>query len=131
VTGALLARAEWSASRSSGRGGHRRDKVATRAELTLTEEALTDLPEDVADRLRSGLRLDQAPLRITVQDERMLARNREIAEQRLLQLVTEALAPPPPPRRRTRPTRAATEDRLMAKVRRSRVKRMRQPPETG
>ena len=131
MTGALLARAEWSASRSSGRGGQRRDKVATRAELTLTEEALTDLPEDVADRLRSGLRLDQAPLRITVQEERMLARNREIAEQRLLQLVTEALAPPPPPRRRTRPTRAATEDRLMAKVRRSRVKRMRQPPETG
>jgi ribosome-associated protein len=128
VTRDLLARASWTASRSSGPGGQRRDKVATRAELTVAEDALDGLPESVAARLRSGLGLDVEPLRIVVQDERFLSRNQAIAAARLLERVRQALAPPPPPRRPTRPSRRAAAERVEEKVARGAVKRLRRPP---
>ena len=62
-----------------------------------------------------------------MQDERSLARNQEIAGQRLVELVAKALAPPPAERRGTRPTRAARQERLDQKAHRSRVKRTRRP----
>jgi ribosome-associated protein len=127
VSRQLLGRARWSASRSSGPGGQHRDKASTRAELTLDLDALEGLETDVAERLARGLGLTERPLRIQVQDERSLARNQEIAAQRLAELVANALAPPPAARRATRPTRAARRERLDQKARRSRVKRTRRP----
>src|SRR5687768_1090189 len=94
----VLQRARRTASRSSGPGGQRRDKVETRAELTVDAEALEGLEPDVAALLAERLGLDERPLRITSQDERSLARNQETAEARFAELVAEALAPPPPPR---------------------------------
>jgi ribosome-associated protein len=81
---------------------------------------------DVAEHLARGLGLTQRPVRIQVQDERSLARNQEIAVQRLAELVAN---PPPPPaeRRATCPSRAARQSRLSQKARRSRVKRTRRP----
>jgi ribosome-associated protein len=128
VTQHLLERARWSASRSSGPGGQRRDKVETRAELTIDADALDGLDPTVAARLASRLGLDERPLRITAQESRSLAENREHAAARLAAVVAEALAPPPPPRRPTRPTRAARQERLAAKSVRSTVKRLRQRP---
>lgn len=124
----LLDGASWAASRSTGPGGQRRDKVSTRAELTIPEAALDGLPDAVAERLRAGLGLGAEPLRINVQEERMLSRNREIAVDQLRSRVAAALAPPPPPRRPTRPSRAARERRVESKLQRSAVKQARQRP---
>ena len=125
----LLRSADWSASRSSGPGGQHRDKASTRAELAVTQESLAGLPPDIASALTEALALDERPLRIVVQDERSLSRNREIAIDRLRELVAQALEPPPPPRRPTRPTRASRERRLASKTRRARDKQLRQTPD--
>jgi ribosome-associated protein len=128
VVAHLLERARWSASRSSGPGGQRRDKVETRAELTIDLDDLDGLDLAVAARLTQQLGLHERPLRITAQESRSLAENREHAANRLAAIVGEALAPPPPPRRPTKPTRAARQERLAAKSVRSTVKRLRQRP---
>ena len=128
VTQHLLQRAEWGSSRSSGPGGQRRDKVETRAELTITAESLAGLDGAVATRLAERLGLRERPLRITSQEERSLARNQQSAADRLGALVAAALAPPPPPRRPTRPSRRQREARLAAKSLRGAVKRLRQRP---
>ena len=128
ITQHLLDRARWSASRSSGPGGQRRDKVETRAELTLDLDSLEGLDPAVAETLASRLGLASRPLRITAQEERSLVRNQQRAADRLGELVDQALAPPPPPRRPTKPTRAARQERLAAKSVRSTVKRLRQRP---
>ncbi len=127
VTQHLLRTARWDASRSSGPGGQHRDKASTRAELTLSVEDLAGLPQSVSDMLVRALRLDVGPLRLLVQDERSLARNQQIAVDRLRRLVTDALAQPTP-RRATRPTRASRERRLADKVRRGAAKDRRRPP---
>ena len=63
------------------------------------------------------------------QDERSQARNRELAVERLVAKLAEALRVE---RRRvpTRPTRAAEERRLAEKRRRAQVKRNRAQPDT-
>jgi ribosome-associated protein len=124
----LLEHGQWSASRSSGPGGQRRDKVETRAELTVDLGTLEGLDPAVAARLADRLGLRERPLRITAQEERSLARNQQRAAGRLADLVAEALAPPPPPRRPTRPSRGQREARLSAKSVRGEVKRLRQRP---
>jgi ribosome-associated protein len=126
----LLKNAQWTASRSSGPGGQHRDKASTRAELTLDLESLAGLEESLAARLSVALGLEERPLRISVQDERSLSRNQEIAVERLVERVTRALAPPSPPRRPTRPSRSRRAARVDSKVRRGDVKRLRQPPVT-
>jgi ribosome-associated protein len=129
ITAHLLRRAQWSASRSSGPGGQHRDKASTRAELVLPAESLDGLDAEIAERLRRGLGLDLNPLRISIQDERSLARNQEIAADRLRERVVEALAPEPPPRRPTRPGRGARRARLAAKSRRGSIKQLRRAPQ--
>jgi ribosome-associated protein len=124
----LLQRARWSATRSSGPGGQRRDKVETRAELTVELESLDGLEPALATRLAERLGLHERPLRITSQEERSLARNQQRAADRLIELVAEALAPPPPPRRPTRPSRGQREARLSEKSARGTLKRLRQRP---
>jgi ribosome-associated protein len=124
----LLGAATWTATRSSGPGGQRRDKVATRAELTIPAAAVEGLDEPTAARLVRHLRLDEGDLRITSQEDRMLSRNREICVERLRALVAEALAPPPPSRRPTRPSRAKVQERVAGKRQRSVVKQLRRPP---
>jgi ribosome-associated protein len=124
----LLKNAQWTASRSSGPGGQHRDKASTRAELSVGVESLLGLEAELAVRLSAALGLDERPLRITVQDERSLSRNQEIATERLSELVEQALAPPPPPRRPTRPSRARRAARLDDKTRRGGIKRLRRAP---
>jgi ribosome-associated protein len=128
ITRHLLERARWTASRSSGPGGQRRDKVETRAELTIEAECLEGLEAAVAARLAERLGLRDRPLRLTSQEERSLARNQEKVAERLAVLVAAAVAPPPPRRRPTRPSRGQREARLADKSARGRIKRLRQPP---
>jgi ribosome-associated protein len=126
----LLNRARWGASRSSGTGGQHRDKASTRAELTVDSDSLVGLDSAVAERLAERLGLDDRPLRLLIQDERSLTRNRQIAAVRLGKLVAGALALPPPPRRPTRPKRAVREARLADKAHRAGIKRQRRAPPT-
>ena len=66
-------------------------------------------------------------LRAVAQDERSQLRNRELATERLVEKLREALAVP---RRRvpTTPTSAGRERRLARKRRRGEVKRLRRAP---
>lgn len=68
-------------------------------------------------------------LRAVAQDERSQARNRELAVERLVEKLAEALRVE---RRRvaTRPTAASRERRLESKRRRAAVKRTRSQPDT-
>ncbi len=71
-----------------------------------------------------------AVLRAVAQDERSQAQNRELAVERLVEKLREALAVP---RRRipTAPTAGARERRRSEKRRRAEVKRSRRPPTEG
>ena len=55
-------------------------------------------------------------------EHRSQLQNREAAEQRLAQLLREAVAPPPAPRRPTKPTKGSKERRLEGKRQRSALK---------
>jgi ribosome-associated protein len=65
-----------------------------------------------------------AVLRAVAEDERSQLRNRELAQERLVSSLREALKVPRP-RKPTRPPRKAVEQRLTAKRRRGEVKRLR------
>ena len=118
-------------TRSGGPGGQHVNTSSTRVELLFDlagSPALTDSERALARR-RLRTRLDsEGRLRVVAQDERSRARNRAIAVERFCELMREALRPPPPPRRPTRPTRAATEQRLETKRRAGTRKRLRRPP---
>jgi ribosome-associated protein len=111
-------------SRSSGPGGQHAQKSSTRVEASLDVEASTALTDIQKHRVvgRAG-----AVLRAVAQDERSQARNRELAVERLVQKLREALAVP---RRRvpTRPGAKARQRRLEGKRRRARTKALRKPP---
>ena len=63
-------------------------------------------------------------LRTVAQDERSQWRNRELATERLVEALREALRVPRK-RKPTKPSKAARERRLEAKKRRGQVKRLR------
>ena len=67
-------------------------------------------------------------VRAVAQDERSQVRNRELATRRIVDQVAEA-AKPRRKRQATKPSPASREQRLDEKRRRSRLKRLRQPPE--
>ena len=68
-----------------------------------------------------------AVLRAVAQDERSQWRNRELATERLVESLREALRVPRQ-RTPTKPTREARRRRLEAKRRRGTTKRLRRPP---
>ena len=108
-------------SRSSGPGGQHAQKSDTRVEATFDVEASQALTDAQKRRVvaKAG-----AVLRAVAQDERSQWRNREIATERLVESLREALRVPRR-RRPTKPSKAAVERRLEAKRRRSELKRRR------
>jgi ribosome-associated protein len=112
-------------SRSSGPGGQHAQKSDTRVEALFEVERSTALTEAQKRRViaKAG-----PVLRAIAQDERSQWRNRELATERLVEELREALRVPRR-RRPTKPSKAAVERRLEQKRRRSGVKRLRRPPE--
>jgi ribosome-associated protein len=112
-------------SRSSGPGGQHAQKSDTRVEATFDVEASSALSE--AQKRRVVAKAGPV-LRAVAQDERSQWRNRELATERLVESLRQALKVERR-RRPTRPTKASKERRLDQKRRRGDTKRLRRPPE--
>jgi ribosome-associated protein len=119
-----LSEIEFRVSRSSGPGGQHAQKSETRVEAVFDVEASTALTDTQKRRVvsRAG-----EVLRAVAQDERSQLRNRELATDRLVEKLRQALAVPRT-RVATKPSAAARERRLEKKRRRSRTKALRRPP---
>jgi ribosome-associated protein len=119
-----LSEVEFRVSRPSGPGGQHAQTTETRVEARFDVEASSALTDVQKRRVvaRAG-----PVLRAVAQDERSQARNRELALERLVERLRDALRVE---RRRvpTTPTAAARERRLARKRQRSRTKRLRAPP---
>jgi ribosome-associated protein len=111
-------------SRSSGPGGQHAQKSETRVEAIFDVEASSALSE--AQKRRVAAKAGTV-LRAIAQDERSQARNRELATERVVEQLREALRVPRR-RRPTKPTAGSRERRLESKRRRSATKRLRRPP---
>ena len=119
-----LSEVELRFSRSSGPGGQHANTAETRVEAILDVEASSALTDAQKRRV---LAKAGPTLRAVAQDERSQWRNRELAVERLVEQLRQALKVE---RRRvaTKPTKASRERRLESKKRRSATKKLRRPP---
>jgi ribosome-associated protein len=116
---------EFRTSRSSGPGGQHAQKTESRVEAVLDVErtrALTDVQK------RRVVARSGPVLRAIAQDERSQSRNKELATERLVRQLREALKVPRK-RQPTKPSKAAVERQRDAKKRRSQTKRLRRAPD--
>jgi ribosome-associated protein len=117
-------------SRASGAGGQHVNKTSSRVEIfwnipasrALNDEQRTRLLDKLSSRLTT-----EGSIRVVASDMRSQSRNRDLAEERLIELVRRALIVPRK-RKATRPTRAAKEARLETKKRHSNKKQQRRGP---
>ncbi len=105
------------ASRSGGPGGQHVNTSSTRVEVVWNVPASAVLFDDQRNTLMTALRTRLSAagdLRVVASDTRSQARNRALAETRLVEIVRRALIVKKA-RKKTRPTRSAVERRLAEK----------------
>jgi len=113
--------------RASGPGGQNVNKVSSAVVLRFEAENSPNLTDPVKRRLKdlAGRRWNnEGAIILQVDETRSQSRNREIAQQRLTDLILQAIVVPKK-RRPTKPTRGSSERRLKAKKERSAVKNLR------
>src|SRR3954466_5377236 len=111
-------------SRSSGPGGQHAQRSESRVEAVFDVEASQSLSETQKRRV---VRKAGPVLRAVAQDERSQWRNRELAVERVVEALREALRVERP-RRPTKPSRESQRRRIDEKKRRGQTKRLRRPP---
>lgn len=117
----------FSASRSSGPGGQHVNKVSTRVTLRFDVANSPSLTPEQKERIFSRLatRMSrQGVLRVVSQKTRSQAANRELAVERFVQLLQEALKQRPE-RKPTKVPSAAKQKRVDEKKQRGKLKRER------
>jgi ribosome-associated protein len=120
----------WRFSRSGGAGGQHVNTTDSRVELSwdvVGSAALSATHRSRALRVL-GRDLVDGIVTVVASERRSQLRNREIARERLADLVRDAIAPPPPPRRPTKPSRGAQQRRVDDKKRRGQTKELRRRP---
>ncbi|GLQ35721.1 aminoacyl-tRNA hydrolase [Amylibacter marinus] len=113
--------------RSSGPGGQHANKVSTAVELRFEAARSPNLPEPVKNRLRkiAGRKwTKEGALIITAEKHRSQQMNRELAQEKLIEMIRQALIRPKF-RVKTKPTRASQRRRMDTKTRRGAVKSLR------
>lgn len=108
-------------SRSSGPGGQHAQRTESRVEAVFDVAGSEALTERQKRRVMGKV---GPVVRAIAQDERSQIRNKELAIERLVRQLQEALKVPRK-RRPTKPSKAAVERQREAKKRRSQTKRLR------
>lgn len=119
----------WRFDPSGGPGGQHANRSSTRVELLFDVANSAVLDGATKARIMRHRDIDLGVISVRVSESRSQWKNRQLARERLVELLTEALQPPRPKRRRTRPSRAARERRLAKKRQRAEKKRLRKRPE--
>ena len=116
----------WRFSRSSGPGGQHVNTTDTRVQLSFDLAGSDIFPAELKQRMLARLGDEVV---VVASEHRSQLRNRRAAEDRLAELLEDAMKPPPPARVPTKPSRRAKQRRLDQKKKRGETKRLRGRPE--
>ena len=128
----IIKEAIFKAVRSSGAGGQHVNKVSTKVILVFDLEHSNALSLEEKEQLRRSLAQTLTKgnlLIIQATDTRSQLKNRRIAEDRLIKILSDGLVKKPK-RKKTKPSKAAKEKRLKSKRLLSQKKLSRQKPES-
>ena len=115
-----------SAIRSQGPGGQHVNKVSTAVQLRfdIEQSSLPDLYKKRLLMLHDRRITKEGVIVIKVQQDRSQKRNKDLALQRLKEIILRAMKRPKK-RIKTEPTKTSQEKRLESKARRARIKSLR------